>query len=453
MKSSLNKTSDVNGTIVIEIEKSDYQDKVDKSLNQYRQKAAMPGFRQGKVPKGVIQKMYGKAVLVDEVNKLVSDELGNFIQENKLRILGEPVANEGDDKKIDLDKDETFTFYFDIALTPEFELTLNKNNRLTYYNVKMEDDVLDKQMEAYKQNMGTHEKTEDDTQATDLIKGVLAELEDGKEKNGGIVIEDAILMPSYVGNEEVKNSFIGKKVGDSVIFNPKTAYDSEAEVASLLQSTKEEVKNIDSEFRFDIKEITRHKAAELNQELFDKIFPAGTVTSEEEFRTKLAEMLSAQFKPNADYLFLRDAKSLILRKMKDVVFPDEFLKNWLLKADEKEISESVEEDYPKFLDDLKFHVAREKIVETNNLKVEKEDVEAIAAEAARAQFAQYGMNNVPDDLLQRYVSEMLSKDENVRGMYNRAVENKLIDWLKSTVKVTEKEISAEEFNNLLKKED
>ena len=453
MKSSLNKTSDVNATIVIEIEKADYQEKVDKSLNQFRQKANIPGFRQGKVPKSVVQKMYGKSVLADEINKLVSEELGNFIHENKLRILGEPVATEGEDEMLDLEKDENFTFYFDVALTPEFELTLDKKSKLTHYNVKIDDETLDKQITAYKQSMGSHEKAKDDVQPTDLLKGTLTELKGGKKKKDGMVVEDAVLMPSYVKNEDIKNSFLGKKTGDDIVFNPKTAYDnSEAEVASLLQTTKEKIAELNSDFRFKIKEITRHKEAELNQVLFDRVFGAGAVKSEAEFRTKLAEMMSMQFKPNADFLFLRDVKELILKKMEDVVFPDAFLKSWL-ESKEGRTPELIEEEYPKILEDLKFHIAKEKIVEMNDIKVEKEDLEAIAAEAARVQFAQYGMNNVPDDMLQRYVAEMLGKEETVRGIYDRAVENKLIEWIKGAVKVTEKEVTVEEFTKLLKDEE
>ena len=452
MKSSLNKTSDINATIVIEIEKADYREKVDKSLNQYRQRASIPGFRQGKVPKSVVQKMYGKAILAEEVNKLVSEGLREFIHENKLRILGEPIANEGDDKMIDLDKDEEFTFYFDIALTPEFELSLDKKNKLTYHNVKVDDELLDKQIAAYQKNMGAHEKVEENSQDADLIKGVLTELENGEMKEGGIVVENAIVMPSYMKDEETKNSFIGKNVGDSVIFHPKKAYDNhETEVASLLQTTKEAVAEIDSDFRFDINEITRYKEAELNQEFFNKVFGEGVVTSEEEFRAKMTEMMSSQFKPNADYLFLRDAKAMILKKMKDVEFPDEFLKNWL-ESKEDRTPESVEEDYPKILEDLKFHIAKEKIAEKNDFKIEKEDLEAVAIEVARVQFAQYGMANVPDNLLQNYVQEMLGKEETVRSLYDKALENKLMEWLKNTVKVVEKDVSMDEFTKILQKE-
>lgn len=450
MKASLNKIDDVNATIVIEVEKPDYQEKVEKSLSQFRQRANIPGFRQGKVPKGIIQKMYGKAVLAEEINKVVSDELFKYIRENNLRVLGEPLPNESEDNQIDFDKDEDFAFKFDIGLTPEFDLTLNKKNQLSYYNVKLEEDLLNKQIDAYKQNFGTYKTIEEPAVETDLIKGTLTEVENGKDKENGLVIENAILMPSYVKDEETKKNFTGSKVGDNVVFNPKKAYDNhDAEVASLLQTTKENVKDINSDFRFDIKEVTRYEEAEMNQELFDKVLGEGVVSSEEEFKSKIAEMLNNQFKPNADYLFIRDARELILKKMDEVKFPDEFLKRWLLQSDENKSAESVEESYPKLLNDLKYMIARDKIVKDNDIKIENEDIEALATEVARAQFAQYGMTNLPDDVLQNYAKSLLEKEETVRNLYDRAVENKVIDWFKQTVKVNEKEVTSEEFNKLL----
>ena len=450
MKSTLNKTNDVNGTIVIELEKEDYQDKVEKSLNQYRQRANIPGFRQGKVPKGVIRKMYGKAVLVDEINKIVSDELSNFIRENKLKILGEPIADDSEDKQVDLEKDETMSFYFDVALTPEFELTLDKETELTWYNVKLEDDLLDKQMDGYRQNYGTYASVEEEARDTDLIKGTLTEMDGEQVKEEGEVIENAILMPSYVKEEAVKNSFTGAKVGDTVVFNPLTAYDNnKAEVASLLQTTKENVGDATPDYRFEIKEVTRYQEAEIDQELFDKVLGEGVATSEEDFREKVSAELTRQFKPSVDHLFIHQARDLIVEKMQEVSFPDEFLKRWLLETSEERTPEQLEEDYPKILDDLKFHIAKQKIVEENELKVEYQDIEALAAEVAKAQFAQYGMTNLPADVLQNYTKSLLEKEETVQNLVERATEDKVIDWLKANVTVVEKEIYSKEFNDLM----
>ncbi|WP_294072947.1 trigger factor [Proteiniphilum sp. UBA1028] len=450
MKSTLNKTDEVNGTIVIELEKADYQENVDKSLNQFRQRANIPGFRQGKVPKSLIQKLYGKAVKADEINKIVTDEVGNFIRDNKLKILGEPLPDNSDEKLVDLENDEILKFYFDVALTPEFDLPLDKSVELTCHKVLLEENLLDEQMDAYKKNYGTYLSVEDEAKDTDLIKGTLTELSDSEDKDNLQVIENAILMPSYIKDEEIKSSFTGSKAGDKVVFNPKKAYDNnEAEIASLLQTTKDKVKNIDSDFSLEIKEVTRYQEAEMNQELFDRVLGEGVVTTEEEFRTRIKSELEKQFKPNADHLFIHEARDIIVEKMKEVKFPDEFLKRWLLETGENRTSEQVEDDYPKILEDLKFHIAKQKIAEENNISVEFADIEALAAEVAKAQFAQYGMTNLPADVLQNYTKSMLEKEETVQNLYDKATEDKIIDWLKENVTVIEKEISSKEFNDLM----
>jgi trigger factor len=450
MKVTLNKTNNVNGIIAIELEKPDYQNNVDKSLNQFRHKANIPGFRQGKVPKGIIQKMYGKSILAEEINKLVSNELYKYIKDNNLNILGEPLPNEEEQKTINFDKDEKFEFKFDIALAPEFELSLNKKDKLTYYNVKLEDDLLAKQYDAYKQNYGTYKKVDSEALDTDLIKGKITEIDNGEPKENLLEIENGIIMPSYIKDEETKKKFVGAKMGDNIVFNPKTAYDNNvAEIASLLQISKDDVKEVNSDFTFEIQEITRYQEAEMNQELFDKVLGEGVVSSEEDFKSKVAEMLSNQFRPATDNLFMKSARKLILEKLKDIEFPDAFLKRWLLVANEKNTEESIETDYPKIAEDLKFHLSKEKIVKEQDIKIENTDVEAFAAEVAKAQFAQYGMSNVPADIFENYVKRMLDDQNTVRNIYDQVVENKVMDWLKQTVKVNEKNISSKDFEKLV----
>ncbi len=449
MKSTLNKTNEVNGTIVIELEKADYQEKVDKSLSQLRQRADIPGFRQGKVPKSIIQKMYGKSVLVDEINKIISEELNNFVKENKLKILGEPLPDNSEENQVDLDKDEVFKFHFNVGLTPNFDLKLDDIEQ-TYYNVNLEDDVLDKQIDSYKQNFGTYLKVEEEAIETDLIKGTLTEVENGEVKVDGIVVENAILMPSYVKDETIKNSFVGSKVNDAIVFNPKTAYDNnEAEVASLLQKTKEEIKELNSDFRLDINEITRYKEAELNQELFDRVVGAGVATTEEEFRNKVQEQILKQFKPGADHLFIHEMRDKIVEKMADVEFPEEFLKRWLLESSEQRSEEQIDKDFPLILEDLKFHVVKQKIVEDNEIKVEFQDIEALAVEVARSQFAQYGMSNLPEDVLLNYSKSLLEKEETIQNLFEKATEEKVIDWLKKNVNIVEKTVNSDEFNKIM----
>ncbi|HHW81727.1 MAG TPA: trigger factor [Bacteroidales bacterium] len=450
MNVTLNKSDNVNGVISIEMERADFQGNVDKSLNQYRRQASIPGFRPGKVPMGVVKKLYGSAVLAEEVNKLINSTLSNYIQENKLPILGEPLPKEDPEKELDLEKDEKFTFEFEIGLAPEFDLTFDKETALPLYKVALEDELFEKQMEGYKQNFGTYDKIEESALETDLIKGKAVELENGEPKEDGIVVENAILMPSYIKNdEETKNRFVGANAGDEVIINPKKAYDNEAEIASFLNIKKEDVAEVDSDFKLSIEEITRFKEAELNQELFDKVLGEGVATDEETFRAKVKEELSKQFAPDADYFFMKEVRKAILEKMEGVEFPEAFLKKWLKLTNEEATDELIEQDFPNILNDIKYQIAKDKIVTDNDIKTEASDVQELASQVAQSQFAQYGMSNLPAEMLQDYVKRMLENEETVKGLFARVVENKIVEWMKENITVEEIEIKSEEFSKVI----
>jgi trigger factor len=449
MNVTLNKTDSVNGVISIEMERADFQGNVDKALNQYRRKASIPGFRPGKVPMGVVKKLYGTSVLAEEVNKLINSSLSNYIQENKLPILGEPLPKEDPEKELDLEKDEKFTFEFEVGLTPEFDLTFDKETALPLYKVELEDDLFEKQIEGYKQNFGTYDKIEESALETDLIKGKAVELENGEPKEDGIVVENAILMPSYIKNdEETKNRFVGANAGDEVIINPKLAYDNEAEIASFLNIKKEDVADVTSDFKFSIEEITRFKEAELNQEMFDKVLGEGVATDEESFRAKVKEELSKQFAPDADYFFMKEVRKAILEKMEDAEFPEEFLKKWLKLTNEEATDELIEKDFPNILNDIKYQIAKDKIVTDNDIKTEASDVQELASKVAQSQFAQYGMSNLPAEMLQDYVKRMLENEETVKGLFARVVENKIAAWMKENITLEEIVITSEEFSKL-----
>ncbi len=450
MKVSLNKTDNVNGIITIELEQADYQSNVDKALNQFRNRAEIPGFRKGKVPKGVIQKMYGKSVLAEEINKMVSNELFTYIKDNDLNILGEPLPNETEQKEIDFDKDVDFEFKFDIAIAPEFELQFGDNDVVTYYNVKPEEEVIEEQLNSIKQNAGSFKTVEEGALDTDLLKGIITELENNEPKEEGIVVDNGIIMPSYIKSEEIKEKFVGAKAGDIVTFNPKTAYDNHAtEIASLLNVEKDDVEEINSDFTFEIKEVTRYEEAELNQELYDKVLGEGVVSSEEEFKDKIIESYVSQIKPAADNLYNAETRKLILSKMENVEFPDAFLKKWLVVANENNTEEKIEEEYPQIVEDLKYHLAKEKLVKENDLKVEEDEMQQFAVDVARAQFAQYGMNNLTNDMLANYAQSMLQDEATSRNMYDRLIENKVGELLKGKVNLDEKEILSKEFEKML----
>lgn len=448
MNISLKNNDTTSGIIKIEIGQSDYAEQVEKSLKNIRKKANIPGFRKGMVPMGMIKKMYGKQALAEEINKLVSEKLYHYIQENKLNILGEPLPNQTEQKAIDFNTQEEFEFCFDVALAPEIKIELSKKDKLPYYKVKIDDEMVSKQLDAYRANFGSYDKV-DEVEEKDLVKGVIAELENGAVKEGGIVVEDAILMPSYIKNEEERKKFLGAKNNTVVIFNPNKAYDgSEAEIASLLKIDKSKVAETTSDFSFEIKEITRHKDAEMNQELFDKVFGEGIVTSEEEFKNKIVEALTEQYVPQSDFKFLEDAREMLVGKVGELKFADSILKRWLLVANEKNTPEKVEEDYPQIIKDLTYHLIKESIVKDNEIKVEDADVETFAKRVAKSQFAQYGMLSVPEDVLDNYAKDMLKNKQTLQNIIERAVEEKIAAWLKEQVELEEKEVSTEEFNKL-----
>lgn len=448
MNVSLKNSDAVNGVITVAIEKADYAEKVDKGLRNFRQKANIPGFRKGMVPMGMVKKMYGKSVLAEEVNKLVSENLFGYIRENKLNVLGEPLPSLTEQKEIDFDTQEDFEFVFDVALAPEVNVQLGKEDTLPYYRIAIDDETVDTQVKAYQAQMGTYEKA-GTVEAKDMVKGTLAELENGMPKEGGLVVEGAVLMPEYLKDEEEKNKFIGAAVNTVVTFNPAKAYQgADVEVASLLKINKDEAAKYTGDFTFEIAEITRHKEAELNAELFEKVFGANAVATEEEFRNKIKEALAEQTVPESNFRFMEDARASLMAKAGDVTFPDAFLKRWLKVSDEKKTGEDIEATYPKIIDDLKFHLIKEKLVQDNGIKVEEEDMNAFARRVAKSQFAQYGMMSVPDDVLDRYAKDMLKNQDTARNILDRVVEEKLIDYLKNNVTIDEKTVSLDEFRKL-----
>lgn len=448
MNISLKNNDAVSGIIKLEIVKADYAELVDKSLRSLRQKANVPGFRKGMVPMGMIKKMYGKHVLLDEVNKLVSENLVKYIRENDLHILGEPLPNETEQQPLDFDKSEDFEFCFDVALAPEINIELSKNDKVPFYEVSIDEEMLNGQVEAYSSNFGSYDKV-DDVEEKDMVKGTVAELENGAPKEGGIVVEDAVLMPMYIKNDEEKAKFVGAKVNSVVVFNPNKAYEgAEAEIASFLRIDKEKVAETTADFSFEIKEVTRHKNAELNQELFDKVFGENVVTSEEEFKNKIKEALAEQFAPQSNFKFLMDIRDMLVEKAGELKFADDILKRWLLSANDKNTPEKLDEDFPQIIKDLTYQLIKESLVKKNGLKVEDADIEDFAKRVAKAQFAQYGMLSVPEDVLNNYAKDMLKNKQTLQNVLDRAVEEKLAAWLKEQVELDVKTVTSDEFNKL-----
>ena len=432
--------------LTVQIEKADYQEKVEKALKTLRQKVNMPGFRKGMVPAGLIKKQYGVSVLAEEIDKLLQEKVFEYIRENKVNMLGTPLPKEN---QVNFETEENFEFSFDIALAPEFNVELSANDSVDYYDINVTDEMVDQQVKMYTQRTAKYEKVED-YQDNDMLKGLLAELdENGNTKEGGVQVEGAVMMPVYMKNDEQKAIFNGAKTNTVLVFNPSVAFDNnEAELASLLKLKKEEVADHKGNFSFQIEEITRMIPGELTQELFDQVLGEGKAHSEEEFRAQIKETIAKQFEADSDYKFLIDVRTYLTNKIGKLEFPDALLKRIMLDNNKEKGEEFVAENYEKSLEELTWHLIKEKLVAANDIKVEQGDLTNMAKEATRAQFAQYGMINVPEELLENYSKEMLKKQESVEALLNRVVESKLSETLKGQVTLNHKAVSAEEFNQM-----
>ena len=439
----------INGLMTIAIEKADYQEAVDKKLKDYRKKAQVPGFRPGMVPMGLIKKQYGTAVKVDEVNRILGEKLYEYIRENKIQMLGEPLPNEEKQQPQDLEGDGPFEFVFDIAVAPEFKVALNGKDKIDYYTIKVDDKLIDDQVQMYASQAGEFVEAQE-WSGNDTLKGDLRQLDaEGNTLEGGITTEGGMIMPSYIKGEDEKKKFEGCKPGDIIVFNPKKAYpDNDAEVAALLKTDKEAIKDMDADFSFQVTEIRHFQPAAVDAKLFERVFGEG-VKDEADFRQRIADSLKGQLVANSDYKFLLDVRKHAEKKVGDLQFPEAILKRVMLNNNKDKGAEFVEKNFKASIDELKWHLIKEQLVSAAGIKVEDDDLKNVAKDAILAQFAQYGMTNVPEDVLENYAAEQLKKRENIENFVDRAVDVKLTAALKGTVKLNEKEVTLDEFNKMM----
>ena len=452
MKIAFDCADKINGVLTMTIEQADYQEKVEKTLKEYRKKAQVPGFRPGMVPMGMIKKQYGTAVKVDEVNRLLGEKLYEYIRENKIQMLGDPLPNTEKQVAQDFEKEGDLTFVFDIAVAPEFEAKLSGKDKIAYYTIDVDDKLIGQQVEMYQSQAGEFVKA-DVFSGNDTITGDLRQLdENGNTLEGGITTEAGMVMPAYIKEESQKKLFDGCKTGDIITFNPKKAYpDNDAEVAALLKVKKEDVADLTADFSFQVTEIRHFQPAEVNQALFDRVFGEGNVKDEKEFREKIAEQLKAQFVGSSDYKFMLDVREHLEKKVGKLEFPEALLKRIMLNNNKDKGEDFVEKNFEASINELKWHLIKEQIVAAQKIEIKDEDLKTVAKNAMRAQFAQYGMSNVPDDVLENYAEEQLKKRENIDNFVDRAIDLKLTEVLKNVVKLDEKAISLDDFNKLLEK--
>ena len=440
----------VNGLMTLTIEKADYEEKVEKALKNYRKRAQIPGFRPGMAPMSMIKRQYGMSVKVDEVNRLLGEKLYEYIRENKIQMLGEPLPNEEKQKPLDFEGDGPLEFVFDIAVAPEFKAELTNKDKVDYYHIEVDDKLIDRQVQMYQSRGGQYEKVET-YQSRDMLKGDLRELDaEGNTKEDGITVSEAIMMPEYIKVDDQKKLFDGCKLGDIITFNPKKAYpDNDSEVAALLKLKKEDVAELTADFSYQVTEISRFVPAAVDQKLFDQVFGEGAVKDEKEFRQKIADSLKPQLIIDSDYKFLQDVRAYVEKKVGKLEFPEALLKRMMLNNNKDKGADYVEKNFEGSIRELEWHLIKEQLVATNEIKIEDADVKSVAKEAARVQFAQYGMTDVPEEYLDNYAEETLKKRENVDGLVDRAIDIKLTEQLKKVVKLNEKKVTLDEFNKMM----
>ncbi len=446
MNVTLDKTGNVTGVLTISLVEEDYQAEVKKQLSHLGRVRPLKGFRPGHVPASLLMKHYGGQVTAEVVDEVVSRELTNYIRNNNLDLLGEPMLSK--DTKVDLVNEKDFTFKFDLGFAPEFELKLDKRVKIPYYTIEVSQDMIDKQNDAYKKRFGTQVPGEISTEEA-LIRGSLVELnEDGSVKEGGINVERTIISPKYLKDDTEKAKLVGLKVNDEITINPyKGAGGNLTELASMLAVDKDKA-DVKSDFNFKVSEILVNKDAEMGQEFFDMVLGKDVAKSEEDYFAKIKEMLAGQLKSDSNYRFTIDAETVLKKKVGELELPDDFLKQYLLSTNKEMDAAKIDEEYPRTREEIVWQLIKEKIAKAYDVKIEKEDQMRLARIYAAQQFAQYGIGNVPDETLDRYAGELMENKDYAREISRRAFEDKVFATIHDNVSLNEKHVTVEEFNKL-----
>ena len=438
---------DLNAVLKVKIDKADYEEKVVTVLKDYRKKATIKGFRPGMVPIGLIKKMYGKAVQIDEINKVVTESIQKYITDEKLEILGDPLPKADEKEKIDFETQQDFTFSFELGLTPAIELKLSKKNKVNQYEIIIDEKMRNDYLENYTRRYGELKKAEQ-TEEKDVIKGKIEAIDnDGNVKPDGPSVDETSLGIDIIKDKEIKKEFIGKSIGDSIDFDLKKAYPNDTEIAGILHKKKEEVENLEGNYRFTINDISRFYPAVVGKELYDKIFGEGIINSEEEFMKKIEEEIAANFKRESDFKLMMDIKSLAMEKA-DFQLPEEFLKRWLLRVNEKTTEEQIDKEFDSFRKDLKWQLIRNKVARDNDVKISEEELQKEAENITRYQFQKYGLFYATEEQIANYAKETLKREEDAKRIADKILEEKVIILMKDLVKLETKDITVEEFNKL-----
>jgi len=440
--------NELNAILKVRVEHDDYAERVENTLKDYRKNVRMPGFRPGKVPAGLIKKLYGKSILIEEINKIISESISKYLTDEKLNILGEPLPNENNNKEIDWDNQTTFEFEFDLGLAPEIEVQISTKDKVPVYEIQIDNQMIDETRDNYARRFGTMLKLDEIT-GNEVLKGDFHQVDKtGKIVEEGISAEASSFSLEVIKDKSVIDSFIGKKTDDTVFLNVRKAFPDNNELASLLNIEKEQIPVITPDFRFTIREISRFQKAELNKELYDIIYGKDAVQNDAEFTGKITDELKTRLAQNSEYRFKIDAKNTLMNRLK-INLPEEFLKKWLAAVNKEKITaEQIEKEYPKFENDLKWQLIQNSIIKDHGIRIDEDEVKEFARSYAIIQFRQYGLTNVPEEQLIQYTNNLLKNEEEKKKIYDRLYEERVFNHIKEHVKTDKKKITLEKFNRL-----
>jgi len=441
---------ELNFVLKVGIEKADYAETVSKELKSYRQKASIPGFRPGKVPESIILRKFRIPVLIEEVNKLISKGLSDYLMNEKLNILGEPLPNEEQQKSINWDNDENFEFAFDLALAPEVKLALSKDEVFNYYVVSASESSIDSQVEMAKSQLGKN-VPDDVIKENSSVRGNFVQLdENGVKVEGGIQPENVLIAIDMLKDAEIKAGFVGKKVGDVVVFDPVKAYENRHEIKHMLNIEQDIADELNSNFSFTVTEILKFEAAELNEDLFKQMYGEETeVKTAEDFRNRIKEDIEGSLVYSANRKFAIDTHDRLI-EMANLTLPEAFLKRWLVTINKDITAEQIEKEFDDFILDLKWQLIKDTIAKEKGIQVIAEEAKAFAIEMARAQYNQYGIFDIPEEQLESFAKMILEKQEENEKIYKRIHEDKVIKAVKEEVTIQETPISQSDFDALMK---
>jgi trigger factor len=439
----------LHGTIKIEVVKEDYADKVEGALKNYQRKSTIDGFRKGNTPLGIIKKMYGKTVLLDELNKLLGERLAAFIKEEDLHILFEPLPTKGQGG-LDLNADK-HEFLYDIAYAPEMNVKLSKREKIPFYTIKIDDRMIDDEIAAILNANGELTPVET-VEGTEYLTGQLVELDaDGQEKEDGIRIEDASMSLAHAKDGETRERFTGATPGSRVIFNPANAYPNKTDFAAMLCIDKARAETVTSDFAFTIGKIQRYVEAELNQAFLDRLYGPGAVNGEQEFRDKVKARLASQLERNSDYRFTIDARDKMFKKNEGVALPEDFLKRWLLETNEEMTAEAVETNFASYLEEFKWQLIKHALQREYNIEVTEEDLLQVARQVSLSQLQQYyGPHPFTLEDVDPFAAQLLEDEKQRDKMHDRVRDEKIFAAIKENVKLEEQELTPDDFGKLFK---